>query len=148
MKSPEVPPPHGAWPVVLLAPIVVPWITNIPTGSGTAAPGQSSRFSVAHMAEQPSAGVVLPSSHCSPASTIPLPHTCPPELELTELLLLAALLLLLAALLLLLAALLLLLAALLLLLAALLLLLAALLLLLAALLLLLLAALLLLLLAA
>jgi hypothetical protein len=31
--------------------------------------------SVWHVALQPSPLIVLPSSHCSPASTMPLPHT-------------------------------------------------------------------------
>jgi len=84
--------------VLLVAPVVSPRITNIPSGSGTAGPGQASGSSMVHVAEQPSAGLVLPSSHCSPPSTAPLPHVGPPELELCPLLLLLAALLLLVAL--------------------------------------------------
>jgi hypothetical protein len=75
----------------LMAFVVSPWITNIPTGSGTAVPGQTSGFSMVHVAEQPSAGMVLLSSHPSPGSKFPLPHMGPPELELCELLLLLVL---------------------------------------------------------
>src|SRR5262245_52428503 len=63
-------------------------ITNIPAASVTAVPGQVSGCSTVHVGEQPSAGVVLLSSHSSPGSCFPLPHfgRGPPELELCALL--------------------------------------------------------------